>query len=845
MNVKWWTKMRQFRFFAAIIFFCSILFLNLQAADSQIYFYSWGNHPAISDKNNIPLKNWKIAGSGNQWQDVPVPFFITGLERFKVEGHFTLPAREQNGRYVMICHGLKGSAHIYLNNRLIRFKNNDGVPFRLEFDNEDLRFDDPNILRMDMELPQSADRGFPDYVHLFNEAACLGITRPLFIHFEPYNGIDDFRASLQSIENKTARIAISYRVRLDPRLPESARKISVTERINSDQGETLSSSTLKISDASLSRSAAFSIPASLLWSPKSPRMMSAEITLRNNNQIIARRSIGFGVKKFEISRGKFLLNNKPVIIKGVNYYENLHSFKDKRYYDLIQSDFSAIKSLGFNAIRFPHYVPDPAMIAIADSLGLMLFAELPIHRYPEPLYLNDILLENSKNSIKGLARFYYNNPAFTAFGIGQEVPIYKSSAQKFMLILKSFVSSNLPVPSYLSPVPGRAHSLELSADFYLFDLYEPLQTYPGLDKIDRSAYLLAGKAGIVKNDNIDEWDSDLSNMKRAAFLKREIRVLLNDLNFQGGFIESYSDWHAETPTHLTVNDSNSTLMPHGLYTEDRRLKHWAKNLNDLWEAKSEPLVVDKTQEKRTNFFSILLFFATILFFAVYRQRPRLRENVRRAFRHSYGFFVDMRERRIIPLFNSFMVGGFAALIFSAYFSSFFYYYNDSYGMQELISLFLIPLGIFDEYLILSNNPATLTLVFFLVFFLYPIFVSVILKIISIFSGERIRFRQGLAIGFWSGVPLFFMLPLSMIVYHLMRYPGLKMYLFYILVFFIIWAHLRIINGIRVLFLTKLGKVFIIILLSYIIPFFIFWAVFRPEPHWYDYFNLLLSGRGLF
>ncbi len=837
--------MRQLRLFAAVIFFCLFLIHNLQAADSQIYFYSWGSHPALSDENIIPLENWQIAGSEDLWQNIPVPFFITGLERFKIQAAFTLSGREQKGRYVLICHGLKGAARIYLNNRLFRFKNNDGVPFRLEFDNDDLHEDGQNILRMDLEIPQSADRGFPDYVHLFSEASYLGITRPLFIRFEPNNRIEGFKASLQSIENQTARIAISYQAALDPQLPEDERDISVSERIESGQGEMLSRSGTKLSADSPFRSVQFSLPVSSLWTPENPRMLAAEITVRHNNQIIAAKTFKFGVKKFENNRGQFFLNDEAIIIRGVNYYENLYSFKDKDYYDLIQSDFSAIKSLGFNAIRFPHYIPDPAMICIADSLGLMLFAELPIYRYPEPLYLNDILLENSKNSIKNLAPFYYKSPSLTAIGIGQEIPIYKSSAQKFMLILKSFVSSNLPAPSYLSPVPGASHSLELSADFYVLDLYEPLQAYPGLGRIGRTAYLLAGKAGIVKNENINAWDSDLSNMKRVTFLQREIQVMLNDLKLQGGFIESYSDWLADTPTHLTVKDSNATLMPHGLFTEDRRLKHWAKNLSGLWDAESEPLVLDTAEGKRTNFFSILLFFASILFFAVYRQRPRLRENLRRAFRHSYGFFVDMRERRIIPLFNSFMVGGFAALIIGTYFSSFFYYYSDSYGMQELISLFLIPVGIFDEYLILSSHPATLTVVFFFVFFLYPVFVSIILKLISIFSGERIRFRQGLAIGLWSGVPLFFMLPISLIVYHLMHYPRLELYLSYILVFFIIWAHIRIINGIRVLFLTKVGKVFIIILLSYIVPFFIFWAVFRPEPHWYDYFKLLLSGRGFF
>jgi hypothetical protein len=286
-------------------------------------------------------------------------------------------------------------------------------------------------------------------------------------------------------------------------------------------------------------------------------------------------------------------------------------------------------------------------------------------------------------------------------------------------------------------------------------------------------------------------------------------------------------------------------MPHGIMQDNSEPKPWLKTINNIWEITNESSVGRKNTKETTNFFSILMVFASLLFLAIYRKRPRLKDNLKRAIRHPYGFFVDMRERRIIPFLNSFLIGGFTALILASFLGSFLYYYRDSFWIQEFACLFLKPIDLYYFYLDYVSSPLNITIVLFVLLFLYPIVVSLILYIINLLNRRKIRYRQGLAIALWSGVPLFFLLPISIIGYHLLSYLENQSILFIILGIFIIWSHFRIINGIRVLFITKSSKIFIIMLLSYIIPIVIFWAVFRPEAHWYDYFMLLIDSRSLF
>ncbi len=134
---------------------------------------------------------------------------------------------------------------------------------------------------------------------------------------------------------------------------------------------------------------------------------------------------------------------------------------------------------------------------------------------------------------------------------------------------------------------------------------------------------------------------------------------------------------------------------------------------------------------------------------------------------------------------------------------------------------------------------------FLILFLYPILISFLLKIIAVFTREKIRYRQGLAIGLWSGVPLLFMLPLSLFGFQILQFGQYETTFLIVISLFIIWAHFRIINGIRVLFITRLGKVLSVMLLSYIIPIVILWIVFKPSAYWFEYIELLYQARSLF
>ena len=119
------------------------------------------------------------------------------------------------------------------------------------------------------------------------------------------------------------------------------------------------------------------IPAPRLWSPEAPVLYEAEATLRRGAEVVDRIAWTFGLRtaEFDPQRG-FVLNGKPIVLRGVNRHENLPGFGSALPPALHAEDARLIKELGFNFVRLSHYPQSPAFLDACDRLGLLVYAEL-------------------------------------------------------------------------------------------------------------------------------------------------------------------------------------------------------------------------------------------------------------------------------------------------------------------------------------------------------------------------------------------------------------------------------------------------------------------------------------
>ncbi len=834
-------KIRLYIFIFLAIFNSKIL----EGQESKFYFFEKTSVSDINPKtyhNIITLQNWQVQ-KNDDWKNITIPFICTGCSNLNLKSTFIIDSISANKTVYLKFQSVGGSIEIYLNQKLLQFLPNAQIPIKLYISNELLLVERPNELTFKFKIPKTIDKGYPVFTHLYTEPYYLGILNPVQIGIEPDYYSKNFNYEVIKID-EICEIKYNFDLHIPETLIDRVIPASIDYAILGSDGTLYHRRIKTIQKSSSTINDLLKISKTEFWKPDRAIKSSLIYTITRSSRILYKDTLNISFRTYASDQKQFYLNGEKIIIKGINYYQNYLNLLGKDYIGVFKKDLSNIKNLGFNAVRFPGYFPNEDIVSISDTLGLLLFVELPIRRYPVSLFKSDNLLENTKLSIQQISNYILNHPSIYALGIGQEIPLYQGSVQKFYLIINGFIKSLTYLPMYLSPIPSNISYREKISDFYMLDIYKPLHSIQN-SNIFSHQYGLAGKLAIVRDSDVDKWDSEPSNLERAIYLTQEIQTLYNIFSFSGGFIESYQDWLSIVPTHLTTKQDNPLIMPDGIMHINSEPKHWLNTIDDIWGLHTKMTIGEHDTKNTTNFFSILVVFTSLVFFAIYRKHSRLKDNLKRAIRHPYGFFVDLRERRIIPLFNSFLVGAFSALILAVYLGSFFYYYRDSFWLQEIFCLFLKSLDLYQSYLECLSSPVRITVVFFILLFAYPLLVSIILYLINLFSTRKIRYRQGLAIALWSGVPLFFLLPISLIGYHLLFYLENQAILFIVLGLFIIWSHFRIINGIRVLFITKTVKIFTILLLSYIIPVLILWAVFRPESHWYDYFILLLNTKSLF
>ncbi|MDO9377101.1 MAG: glycoside hydrolase family 2 TIM barrel-domain containing protein [Ferruginibacter sp.] len=113
------------------------------------------------------------------------------------------------------------------------------------------------------------------------------------------------------------------------------------------------------------------IPGARLWSPEEPQLYSLVAQLIDENGYAAEIETHFGLRKIE-SRGCCVyLNNKPVYLDGILYQPGNATYEQIRLHML------AMKKLGCNLVRIHIAGVDPRIYNLADSMGMLLWVEVP------------------------------------------------------------------------------------------------------------------------------------------------------------------------------------------------------------------------------------------------------------------------------------------------------------------------------------------------------------------------------------------------------------------------------------------------------------------------------------
>lgn len=115
-----------------------------------------------------------------------------------------------------------------------------------------------------------------------------------------------------------------------------------------------------------------------LWSPDSPYLYTAEVTLYDNEGNIADQiREPFGIRTIEMNPEKGLLvNGKKVLLKGYANHHTLGALGAAAYPRAIEKRLKLIKKFGMNHIRSSHNPYSEDFLKLCDKYGILVVDEL-------------------------------------------------------------------------------------------------------------------------------------------------------------------------------------------------------------------------------------------------------------------------------------------------------------------------------------------------------------------------------------------------------------------------------------------------------------------------------------
>ena len=315
---------------------------------------------------------------------------------------FDIPKEDAGRRIAVEFDGAFRSALVFLNGYFIGRNDNGYAPFRFDI-TDFLNYGGKNylVVRMDASFGDGwFYEGAGIYRHVWltkTDALHLG-------HWESY--------VRTAVKGAGATVSLGTVVENHGQQSENCR---VRWQIFDSKGKAIATADSAAQSVPIAGSATFAAGANLpnaeLWSPESPTLYSAVVTVETAGKVRDAERVTFGVRdlKWDADKG-FFLNGKRVEIKGTCNHQD-HAGVGAALPDRIQSyRLGVLKDMGSNAVRTSHNMPTPEWVEACDRMGVMMMCETRL------MSAND----EGMAQLEAMVKRYRNSPSIILWSMGNE-----------------------------------------------------------------------------------------------------------------------------------------------------------------------------------------------------------------------------------------------------------------------------------------------------------------------------------------------------------------------------------------------------------------------------------------
>lgn len=535
---------------------------HIMSLDGEWLFKFTGNMKKLGDKNpfledtsgwgkiNVPSE-WQIEGFGT-----PIYTNVTYPYAFKLKGDpHIYPKHNTMGSYIKTFDykqssdshvflnfaGVNGAFNCWLNDVYVGYSEGSFTP--AEFDVTDTVLDGENVLKVEVYKWCTGS-----YLEDQDMWRLSGIHRSVTLIRRPKVELYDIYAfSTFDDDLSTANMNLEVMVKGNADLNH----MTISTKLLNNEGQLVLEESTKFSnEVDRSKSLLNTIHQlniivenPILWNHEVPYLYTVQVTLSMDDDIIDMRSFKYGFREVKIKDSQLFINNKSVLIKGVNRHE-FHPEKGHAVsYEDTKADILLLKSLNVNAIRTSHYPNQEFFYDLCDELGMLVMDEcnLETHGLRHKLPKSDAQwMMPSIDRMKRMVIRDRNHPSIFSWSLGNEAgygDVFRAMKEATLKLDKT------------RPIHYEGdHHLDIS-DFFSM-MYATLETTKKIAK--RKAI----RAGLGENHNLTGTRISPKQYKDKPFIQCEYaHAMGNSLgNFNdymevfkghehmiGGFIWDFSD----------------------------------------------------------------------------------------------------------------------------------------------------------------------------------------------------------------------------------------------------------------------------------------------------------------
>lgn len=334
---------------------------------------------------------------------------------------------------------------------------------------------------------------------------------------------------------------------------------------------------------------AFEVKKLQLWSTVNPKLY--EINLTYNQSTISDK-IGF--RKIEVVGEKILLNGKQVFLRGISIHEEIpqdarraHSKKDA------EQLFGWVKELNANMVRLAHYPHNEYMLRMADSLGILVWTEIPVYWTID--FKSEAVLKKAEGQLKEMISRDRNRASVIIWSVGNETPVSETRTK--------FMSTLVKDARELDPTRLVSAALEVGYHDGVNYVDDPLGEYT--DIVSLNEYL-GWYGGLPDACKTAQWKTKYQKPFFISETGAGAKGGFHDVK-EMRFSEEYQKWYYEEQIKMFKNQfpSNYTGLSPWILADFRSPRRNNPDYQEGWNRKG---LIDDKGNKKLAFYVLQAYY---------------------------------------------------------------------------------------------------------------------------------------------------------------------------------------------------------------------------------------------